>query len=357
MSDFEQQLRDGLLRCAGALGDERFRLTIGDDGAWITDARGHDVCYLEAPDVTPDQAFTPLKKLTGIAGWRLRAGESLKRRQLSIDAPEGDVRTVVIEGTVETTDPRIVLDLHIRPGTGRTGLVIGRFQPPHMGHVRTIERMLEECDTVIVCVGSTQLKAQVRHPFPWEVRKEMLERLFGSRVRMLPLVDIDSLDTKEDWLRYVLKRIRQQNLPEPTDFYAGSIVDARWYSQHFAGNGKTCIRQEPEITTYEHEDRSKRLHIAHDPAALPINATDLRTLIELRDPEWMAYVPEAIHDLVDYHYPGDLRLPVHGSEPPHDAPAGTRYVAPDGQQYERAPSGEWRPMVERMTPERSAARS
>ncbi|HDM88409.1 MAG TPA: nicotinamide-nucleotide adenylyltransferase, partial [Candidatus Bathyarchaeota archaeon] len=38
----------------------------------------------------------------------------------------------------------------------RRGLFIGRFQPPHLGHLHAIKQALEECDELIIVIGSSQ---------------------------------------------------------------------------------------------------------------------------------------------------------------------------------------------------------
>jgi len=37
-----------------------------------------------------------------------------------------------------------------------TGLIIGRFQPFHKGHLHAIEHALKEVDELIIAVGSSQ---------------------------------------------------------------------------------------------------------------------------------------------------------------------------------------------------------
>lgn len=54
------------------------------------------------------------------------------------------------------------------------GLMMGRFQPPHLGHMDLIGQVLKECDEVIVAVTSSQYNYLDVDPFTAGERIEML---------------------------------------------------------------------------------------------------------------------------------------------------------------------------------------
>jgi len=45
------------------------------------------------------------------------------------------------------------------------GLLVGRMQPVHLGHLQVIRRILDEVDEVIIGVGSAQLSHTIKDPF------------------------------------------------------------------------------------------------------------------------------------------------------------------------------------------------
>ena len=83
------------------------------------------------------------------------------------------------------------------------GLVIGRFQPLHKGHEYIINTALVNCRRVCVFVGSAQESGTDRNPFTYELRKEMLERIFGTQIEVLPLPDA-FVKSPDVWGEYVL---------------------------------------------------------------------------------------------------------------------------------------------------------
>jgi nicotinamide-nucleotide adenylyltransferase len=55
------------------------------------------------------------------------------------------------------------------------GLYWGRFNPPHKGHLRMIEKILKETDSLIIAIGSAESKNSKRNPFNGDERKKMLK--------------------------------------------------------------------------------------------------------------------------------------------------------------------------------------
>ena len=76
---------------------------------------------------------------------------------------------------------------HARTVTASRGLIIGKFLPPHRGHLHLVERALAEVDTLDVVVCSLQ-----RQPIPGERRVAWMRELMaahGERVRVHHLSD------------------------------------------------------------------------------------------------------------------------------------------------------------------------
>lgn len=70
-------------------------------------------------------------------------------------------------------------------------IVIGRFQPIHLGHVRLIKNALEMADEVIVCIGSANAPRTPRNPFSYEERQKLIRAEFpvGTKLEFLALDD------------------------------------------------------------------------------------------------------------------------------------------------------------------------
>lgn len=231
-------------------------------------------------------------------------------------------------------------------GSGRVGLVVARMQPPHRGHMNLINLARSDCDTAIVAFGSTQHSRVVRHPFTFEQRVEMIKAVFGNTIKPLPLVDIDSNVNTDDWVDYVLDKVRKLNLPEPTDFYTGSVQDAKWYVSRFAQ--LTDPMTEVGFTRTYQSPTGKRLHIMDRALFKLPPAEEIRSLIERRDAEWKNYVPARLTEYVEWNYPPDLRtaLMLPKLPEPETLPVGTRVSIREGDRlvvYRLHDDSKWRP--------------
>lgn len=231
-------------------------------------------------------------------------------------------------------------------GCGRVGLAVMRMQPPHRGHMSLINLMRSDCDVAIVAIGSTQLSRMVRHPFTFDQRVDMVRAVFGSGIKPLPLVDIDSNVHTDDWVDYVLDKIRKLNLPQPTDLYTGSTGDAKWYVNRFA-KITDPMTQVGTIKTYTAPETGRRLHILDRQSSGLPPAEEIRSLIERRDEEWKNYVPARLINYIEWNYPPELRVALTGDTLPDgtDLPFGTRFnlVTKDAQTlYRLHDDGKWR---------------
>jgi nicotinamide-nucleotide adenylyltransferase len=63
----------------------------------------------------------------------------------------------------------------------KVALLIGRFQPFHLGHVRAIEYALERVDRLVVVIGSSQKSHEFRNPFTAGERMEMIATVLHGR--------------------------------------------------------------------------------------------------------------------------------------------------------------------------------
>lgn len=85
---------------------------------------------------------------------------------------------------------------------GRSGLVVGRFQPLHLGHVFLIETAFRENDEVVICIGS----AQKADPLSMEERRErIVEKLnsLGYDMRLCRIVGLNDIGSDAKWPLYL----------------------------------------------------------------------------------------------------------------------------------------------------------
>jgi len=77
-------------------------------------------------------------------------------------------------------------------------LIVGRWQPPHKGHVEVFKQILREVDELIVGIGSAQESHTLENPFTAGERMLMITRALAeagidlSRVHIIPIPDINN---------------------------------------------------------------------------------------------------------------------------------------------------------------------
>jgi nicotinamide-nucleotide adenylyltransferase len=76
------------------------------------------------------------------------------------------------------------------------GLLVGRMQPVHKGHLEVIKRILEEVDEIIIGIGSAQLSHTIKDPFTAGERVLMLTKALtengipASKYYIIPIQDV-----------------------------------------------------------------------------------------------------------------------------------------------------------------------
>ncbi|MBE6494825.1 MAG: nicotinamide-nucleotide adenylyltransferase [Methanobrevibacter thaueri] len=77
------------------------------------------------------------------------------------------------------------------------GILIGRMQPVHNGHMEVIKKILNEVDEIIIGIGSAQLSHEIKDPFTAGERIVMMTQALAeididpSRYYIIPMQDIN----------------------------------------------------------------------------------------------------------------------------------------------------------------------
>ena len=75
------------------------------------------------------------------------------------------------------------------------GLLVGRYQPFHKGHLEVLIEAMKKCDELIIGIGSAQESHTMENPFTAGERIEMIRLCLGkerlSRVIMIPIPDVN----------------------------------------------------------------------------------------------------------------------------------------------------------------------
>lgn len=92
---------------------------------------------------------------------------------------------------------------------------IGRFQPPHLGHLAIICEALKRARQVIILVGSAWQARSLRNPWRFDERQTMIRAAFddadNKRLEITPL--LDALYNDDVWVRDVQRKVRDLAAP------------------------------------------------------------------------------------------------------------------------------------------------
>ena len=84
------------------------------------------------------------------------------------------------------------------------GLLIGRFQPFHLGHLEAFQFALSKVDKLWVGIGSSNKPAQKNDPFSTEERKQMiLSSTDNSTKERISIYFIPDFDNHVQWIEKI----------------------------------------------------------------------------------------------------------------------------------------------------------
>lgn len=111
------------------------------------------------------------------------------------------------------------------------GLIIGRFQPLHNGHLELINSALDNNDKVLILVGSAKQLPDFKNPFSYEERLDVLRITLDDKADLAirPLPDKPSDD---EWLQDVIAHVNDfEEDPTKVNLYCHP-KDEAWYRKN-----------------------------------------------------------------------------------------------------------------------------
>lgn len=87
-------------------------------------------------------------------------------------------------------------------------VVIGRWQLPHLGHLRLFDAALERAARVVVVIGSSFRSRDTRNPFTWEERRDMVLAMRPGQAERIRFVPVRDCYDDERWARSVQAEVQ-----------------------------------------------------------------------------------------------------------------------------------------------------
>ena len=116
----------------------------------------------------------------------------------------------------------------------KLGMYLGRFQPFHNGHKSIVDKMLEECEQVLIVIGSSDKKGTVKNPFPaWE-RASMIKEVYKTsiRINIVCIPDRNTIANDAGWGDYVMEYLGNYGY-SPDVIYQGTEAARNTWFAHY----------------------------------------------------------------------------------------------------------------------------
>jgi nicotinamide-nucleotide adenylyltransferase len=107
------------------------------------------------------------------------------------------------------------------------GLVVGRFQPFHKGHLAVIKEVLGECADLIVVIGSAEDSHTEKNPFTAGERYQMIiASLTGDELARTHIIPVRDVNRYSVWVNHV-----ESYVPPFDVVYSNSDLTRSLFSQ------------------------------------------------------------------------------------------------------------------------------
>ena len=108
------------------------------------------------------------------------------------------------------------------------GLLIGRFQPFHLGHLDAIIFGLSKVENLWIGIGSSNKSHEMKNPFTADERKEMilasLDSKFAHRIKICYIPDVDD---HEKWTYSIDSIVPSYDIVFSNDEFTQSLYQKR----------------------------------------------------------------------------------------------------------------------------------
>jgi len=151
------------------------------------------------------------------------------------------------------------------------GLLIGRFQPFHLGHLDAVLFGLSRVENLFICIGSSNKSNERKNPFSAGERREMITlSIEPSMTDRIKIFDIPDVGDHEKWTFEIDKITPKYDVIFTNDEFTKTLFEKR----------------EISVISVVLKDREK------------FSGTNIRNLIT-EDKNWRDLVPQGTRNVLD----------------------------------------------------------
>jgi len=116
-----------------------------------------------------------------------------------------------------------------------TALIIGRFQPFHLGHHMLAQEASKEADSILIGVGSSQESHTRHNPFTAEERRQMILLSVKDISGKVSVFDVPDIGNNERWVEHVEKIVPKFDVVYTNGELERSLFAKAGYRVHATG--------------------------------------------------------------------------------------------------------------------------
>ena len=151
------------------------------------------------------------------------------------------------------------------------GLLIGRFQPFHLGHLDAVLFGLSRVENLFICIGSSNKSNERKNPFSAKERREMIVTSIESSIAdRIKIFDVPDVGDHEKWTFEIDKTVPKYDIVFTNDEFTRTLFEKR----------------EISVISVILKDREK------------FSGTSIRNLIA-DDRNWRDLVPQGTRNVLD----------------------------------------------------------
>ena len=108
------------------------------------------------------------------------------------------------------------------------GLLVGRFQPFHLGHLDAVLFGLSRTENLFIGIGSSNKSNEKKNPFSAEERKEMIiSSIESSMLGRIKIFEIPDVDNHEKWTFEIDQIVSKYDIVFTNDEFTKTLFEKR----------------------------------------------------------------------------------------------------------------------------------
>ena len=112
----------------------------------------------------------------------------------------------------------------------KKGLILGRFQPLHMGHLSLFEAVIDEGYELLICIGSSNQKRTDNNPYTSLERTKMIKSVLSNYDCKYDIYEIPDINNNELYVKHLESMVPEFNLVYSGNTLVKTLFENAGYS-------------------------------------------------------------------------------------------------------------------------------